>query len=79
MLPGLLSRAWQLSRWRSSLPPWFLRAQQKNSWPGGGVLGDEQDRADGGGPGEGAVDVGQARRPAGGVAVGAVAAIGCGL
>ena len=41
----------------------------------GGVLGDEQDRADGGGAGEGAVDVGQPRRPAGGVVVRAVAAV----
>ena len=46
---------------------------------GGGVLGDQQDRADGGGPGEGAVDVGQAGAVAGGVVVGAVAAVACGV
>lgn len=52
-------------------------AEELLAWSG--VLGDQQDRADGGGPGEGAVDVGQARRPAGGVAVGAVAAVACGV
>jgi hypothetical protein len=34
VVPGLLKRAWQQSRWSSSLPPVVLRAQQKNSLPG---------------------------------------------
>ena len=44
-----------------------------------GVLSDQQDCADAGGPGEGAVDVGQSGAVAGGVAVGAVAAVAGGV
>ena len=48
-------------------------AEELLAW--GGVLGDQQDRADGGGPAEGAVEVGQAGAVGGGVAVGAVATV----
>jgi hypothetical protein len=42
---------------------------------GGGVLGDQQDRADRGGTAEGAVDVGKRSAADGGIVVGAVAAV----
>ncbi len=51
-----------------------LERPAKELLAGGGVLGDQQDRADDGGPAEGVVEVGQPGVCHHGVAVGAVAA-----